>query len=99
SSSAKRTTSVDASSASPLPLQHCEPQVGQSYLSARSGKVKNTPRARAYFFAAAGAPVGAGAGVAAVTAGAAPCIASGGRSRTSGQFPGGGGLGTLNRFC
>src|SRR5438105_7420189 len=40
SSRAKRTTSSRASSASPFPLQQNEPHDGQSYFSARSGKVK-----------------------------------------------------------
>src|SRR3954471_17228374 len=37
---AKRTTSSRDSRASPFPLQQNEPQDGQSYFSARSGKVK-----------------------------------------------------------
>src|SRR4051812_30465640 len=37
---AKRTTSSRASRARPFPLQQNEPQDGQSYFSARSGKVK-----------------------------------------------------------
>ena len=73
-----RTTSSRASSATPLPLQQNDPQDGQSYFSARSGKVKKlsiwrrpsrcrAARSSGQRFAAA---AGAATGVAASTGGA-----------------------------